>query len=194
MEVEVFDPSGPAAEVRAYAPRLAALDGRKIGILNNESWQAHRLLPYLKDALESRCPGTSFEMFSSGDRHIQQDEMIDRITAARCEGVIVGNGAGGEGAVECGRAAAKLEQRGIPAVVLASDTLIGVAKNNVAGLGFAADIACVTFPVQQFMLESDMTPLAENVDRFIAGLTKWQPRAELMGRGGAARIRDKGAS
>ncbi len=188
MALDVFDPTGTTGKLLAYAARLDSIENRKIGILNNESWQAHRILPYLLGELGKRFPSTTFEMFSSGDRHIQQDEMIDRIAAAGCHGVITGNGAGGEGAVECGRAAAKLEQRGIPAVVLCSHAFIGVARNNVAGLGFAADIASVTFPVEQFMLESDMKPVAAALDRFVEGLTRWQPNPELMAEGKPAMI------
>jgi hypothetical protein len=41
----VFDPRGRVeAEVGAPAPRVAALDGKRLGILDNTKWNAGRLL------------------------------------------------------------------------------------------------------------------------------------------------------
>lgn len=41
----VFDPRGRVeAELAARAPRVAALDGKRLGILDNTKWNANRLL------------------------------------------------------------------------------------------------------------------------------------------------------
>ena len=45
------------------------------------------------------------------------------------------------------------------------------------GLGLEADIPMVLFPIDLFLVESDITPVAGKIDEFEAGLTCWQPRA-----------------
>jgi hypothetical protein len=65
---------------------------------------------------------------------------------------------------------------GIPTVVLQRQEFIEVTTNAVSGLGFSPEIAQVIFPVSLFLAESDLSPVKENIDKFIAGLTKWQPK------------------
>lgn len=55
---------------------------------------------------------------------------------------------------------------------------VDVTRNAIAGLGFAPEVAMVIFPVKLFLVESDLTPVKQNVDKFIEGLTKWQPTAK----------------
>ncbi len=51
----VFDPRGVVeAEPRALAPRLASLDGVRLGILDNTKWNANRLLKKTAAQLEER--------------------------------------------------------------------------------------------------------------------------------------------
>ncbi len=43
MEVlEVFDPSGLTEVTELHAPRLETLEGKRIGLLPDDMWQAHR--------------------------------------------------------------------------------------------------------------------------------------------------------
>lgn len=51
-----------------------------------------------------------------------------------------------------------------------------VIRNAVGGLGLPADIAMVDFPIDMFLVESDVTPVKDRLDGFVAGLTRWQPR------------------
>jgi hypothetical protein len=39
----------------------------------------------------------------------------------------------------------------------------------------------VTFPVNLFLVESDLTPVRESVDKFVDGLTKWEPSLKKKG-------------
>lgn len=50
-----------------------------------------------------------------------------------------------------------------------------MTKNAVEGLGFPREIAMVVFPVAQFLIESDITPVRQNIDKFIEALTRWEP-------------------
>ena len=70
---------------------------------------------------------------------------------------------------------------GIPTVVLTREDFVGVIKNAVRGLGFAPEIAMVTFPIDLFLIESDLSPIAGNVDGFIEGLTAWEPTLKGLG-------------
>lgn len=52
-----------------------------------------------------------------------------------------------------------------------------MAANAFAGLGFPAEAPTVfEFPTRMFLPGSDLTPLKENVDKLIYGLTKWEPQ------------------
>jgi hypothetical protein len=70
---------------------------------------------------------------------------------------------------------------GIPTVVLTREDFVGVIKNAVRGFGFAPEIAMVTFPIDLFLIESDLSPLAANIDGFIEGLTTWEPTIKGLG-------------
>ena len=65
----------------------------------------------------------------------------------------------------------------MPTVVLGRDDFVGVVRNAVAGLGFAPDIAMVSFPISMFLAESDISPLKAGLDRFVDGLTTWTPQS-----------------
>lgn len=42
-------------------------------------------------------------------------------------------------------------------------------------------MSMVTFPTPLFMVGSDLTPISEKIDQFVAGLTQWQPEAKEKG-------------
>ena len=52
---------------------------------------------------------------------------------------------------------------------------IGVTKNAIAGFGFYPEVAMSIYPVNLFLVESDLTPIKQNIDQFVQGLTQWQP-------------------
>jgi len=53
MKHAVYDPRGVVdAETKAIAPRVAALDGLRLGILDNTKWNANKLLRQLRDELQ----------------------------------------------------------------------------------------------------------------------------------------------
>ena len=54
--LEVFDPSGAIEVTQLHAPRLDNLNGKTIGFISNDMWQAHRMLPLQSGALNSSGP------------------------------------------------------------------------------------------------------------------------------------------
>ncbi len=43
-------------------------------------------------------------------------------------------------------------------------------------MGFAPEVAQVLFPIPMFLAGSDLTPVKENFDKIVYGLTKWEPK------------------
>src|SRR2546428_9659165 len=57
VSLEFHDPSGAIEVKQPHAPRIATLEGKRIGFVSNEQWQAYRMLPRLKALLEADFPG-----------------------------------------------------------------------------------------------------------------------------------------
>lgn len=57
-----------------------------------------------------------------------------------------------------------------------------VVGNAYAGFGFPVEGPTVhEFPMEMFMPASDLTPIKENIDKVVYGLTKWQPKIVTKG-------------
>ncbi|MFC1928571.1 hypothetical protein ACFLXK_03075 [Chloroflexota bacterium] len=67
---------------------------------------------------------------------------------------------------------------GIPTVTITREGFTGVVANTFAGMGFPAEASTVIYPLEMFIPGSDLTPIEEKMDEFIAGLTKWKPEME----------------
>ncbi len=52
---------------------------------------------------------------------------------------------------------------------------MGVLYNGAAGLGFDRELSMVDFPIDQFLVGSDISPVEARAADFSAGLTDWQP-------------------
>ena len=68
---------------------------------------------------------------------------------------------------------------GIPTVGIVRVDFIPVLKNAIAGLGFPPEMAMVPVPMALFLPGSDLTPVAQNLDQVVAGLTRWQPQVTV---------------
>ena len=53
-----------------------------------------------------------------------------------------------------------------------------VVNNAFSGLGFSAEAALYAFPQEMFLQGSDLTPIQQNLDKVIDGLTRWKPTKE----------------
>ncbi len=57
-----------------------------------------------------------------------------------------------------------------------------VVGNAFAGLGFPAEGPTIyEFPIPMFLPNSDLTPINENIDKIVYGLTKWEPKIKAKG-------------
>jgi hypothetical protein len=74
-----------------------------------------------------------------------------------------------------------LEARGIPTVILTREDFVGVVRNAIAGMGFDGDIPMVTFPVDMFLVGSDISAVERTTDKFVGGLTRWRSKVSQPG-------------
>ena len=94
--LEFYDPSGTLEVTQAFAPRLDKLEGKRIGIVSNEQWQAFRMLPMLKELLEKDFPGITVlpvDAYPQGNALIGSEETAALVKKSGVDGVIVGNAA-----------------------------------------------------------------------------------------------------
>jgi hypothetical protein len=96
VKLEFYDPSGALEVTQPHAPRLASLEGKRIGIVSNEQWQAYRMLPLLKSMLEADFPGVDvlpIDTFPQGNALIGTEETAALVKKSGVDAVIVGNAA-----------------------------------------------------------------------------------------------------
>ena len=94
--LEFYDPSGTLEVTQQHAPRLASLEGRRIGFVSNEQWQAYRMLPILKEMLEADFPGIEVlpvDTFPQGNAMIGNEETAALVKNSGVDAVIIANAA-----------------------------------------------------------------------------------------------------
>ncbi len=64
---------------------------------------------------------------------------------------------------------------GIPTFAFTRQGFGRVVKGAFAGIGFPADASLYEFPMEMFLMGSDLTPIKENVEKIVHGLTRWTP-------------------
>lgn len=96
VTLEFYDPSGALEVTKPHAPRLASLEGKRIGVVSNEQWQAYRMLPLLKSLFEADFPGIEvlpIDAFPQGNALIGTEETAALVKKSGVDAVIVGNAA-----------------------------------------------------------------------------------------------------
>ena len=96
VKLEFHDPSGVIEVTVPHAPRLASLEGKRIGFVSNEQWQAYRMLPMRKEMLEQDFPGITvlpIDAYPQGNALIGTEETAALVKKSRVDAVIVGNAA-----------------------------------------------------------------------------------------------------
>lgn len=96
VKIEFHDPSGTLDASKPYAPRLPSLAGKRIGLLSNAKWQAYRMLPALKQMLETDFPGIevlSEDSYPQGNAVIGNEDVARLVKQSGVDAVIVGNAA-----------------------------------------------------------------------------------------------------
>ena len=94
MRLEFHDPAGSLGRSQPHAPRIETLAGKTIGFLTNEQWQAHRMLPLVKELIESDFPSArvlAVDAFPSGNAEIPKDSTAALVQQAGVDAVIIGN-------------------------------------------------------------------------------------------------------
>ncbi len=92
--IDVFDPSGATEVTNLHAPRLDTLAGKTVALVSDDMWQAHRMLPLVREKLQAQYPDTTFipeTEFPMGSRLMDTDETVDMLEARGVDAVIVGN-------------------------------------------------------------------------------------------------------
>ena len=94
--LEFYDPSGIIEVTVPHAKRLASLEGKRIGFVSNEQWQAYRMLPMLKELMEKDFPGIEvlpIDAYPQGNALIGNEETAALVKKSGVDAVIVGNAA-----------------------------------------------------------------------------------------------------
>ena len=96
VKLEFYDPSGTMEIDQSHAPRLASLEGKRIGIVSNDQWQAYRMLPMIKGWLEEDFAGAEvlpLDAFPVGSAFIGTEETAELVKQSGVDAVIIGNAA-----------------------------------------------------------------------------------------------------
>ena len=94
QSLQVFDPSGATEITQLHAPRLDSLEGKTVAMISDDMWQAHRILPMIRDYLEETYPGITVipeSEFPMGNTLMDREETADMLAARGVDAVIVGN-------------------------------------------------------------------------------------------------------
>jgi hypothetical protein len=197
VELEFYDPSGCLEITERFAARLPSLDGKRIGILSNDQWQAHRTLPVLKALMEADFPGIEvlpLDTFPQGEHAVGAASTIQQVKGSGVDGMIIGNAACGSCSTALGRAAARLESLDIPTVLFGRTDFLGVVRNAVSGLGFPPEAPVVAFPVDTFLPGSDLSAIEARRREFYDALTSWRSATNSVASGGASLLKVTAAS
>ncbi len=94
VTLEVYNPTGAFEITQLHAPRLGDLNGKTICELSNDSWQAHRTFPAVRELLQRKFPTAKiipFTEFPQGNVGIDDDKTADLLKQKGCQAAIVGN-------------------------------------------------------------------------------------------------------
>lgn len=96
MRLEFYDPCGALEVTQPFAARLDTLEGKRIGFVSNEQWQAYRMLPLLKSLIEKDFPSATVlpvDAFPQGNALIGTEETAALVKRSGVDAVIIGNAA-----------------------------------------------------------------------------------------------------
>ena len=80
---KIYDPRGTvAAEAREISPRISAVQGLRLGVLDNTKWNANKLLRALRDELQAQhgLKATGYYRKESFSR-FAEPRLLDEIAA-----------------------------------------------------------------------------------------------------------------
>jgi hypothetical protein len=91
--LEVFDPTGAAEVTYLHAPRLSDLNGKTICELSNGLWEAHRILPLIRELLTKQFPEVKiipYTEFPVGKGGIDNEKIAEMVKKKGGHAVITG--------------------------------------------------------------------------------------------------------
>jgi hypothetical protein len=94
VTLEFHDPSGTLEVTQPFAARLDTLEGKRIGIVTNDQWQAYRMMPKLKSMLEGDFKGVEVlpvDAYPQGNLLIGTEETAKAVKKSGVDAVIIGN-------------------------------------------------------------------------------------------------------
>ena len=94
--LDIFAPTGATEILQLHAPRLKSLEGKTIGFISNDEWQAHRILPLVTELMQKQFDGLKtipYTKFSIGNMNIDSDETVEHAKKLCVDAVIIGNAA-----------------------------------------------------------------------------------------------------
>jgi hypothetical protein len=75
-----------------------------------------------------------------------------------------------------------VEKLGIPSIVITRQDFSRIVAAAYGGLGFPVETpSTYEFPMGMFLPGSDLSPIRENIDKIVYGLTKWEPKRKQKG-------------
>jgi hypothetical protein len=93
MSKIVYDPRGVvSADEKPLAPRLAKLEGVRLGILDNTKWNANKLLRRLRDELDGQYRFSQVNYYRKESFSKFADPALIREIAARNDAVLTAIG------------------------------------------------------------------------------------------------------
>ncbi len=96
FELSFYDPSGTPLDTQPHAPRLDTLQGKKIGFVSIDEWQAYRTFPLLRDLLRRDFANIELlpmDAFPRGIGPVATEEAAALVAASEVDAVIIGNAA-----------------------------------------------------------------------------------------------------
>ena len=95
VTLEVLDPTGAIEVTNLFAARVADLNGKTICELSNDSWEANRTFPAIRELLNRQYPTAKiipYTEFAYGNVQLESAKDIGDIAVKKgCQAAIVGN-------------------------------------------------------------------------------------------------------
>jgi hypothetical protein len=95
-ELEFHDPSGAIVPTAQHARRLDRLDGKRIGFVSIDEWQAYRTFPLLAELLKADFADIELlpvDAYPRGIGPVAGEELATLVARSGVDAVIVGNAA-----------------------------------------------------------------------------------------------------
>ncbi|MEM7251963.1 MAG: hypothetical protein AAF493_11100 [Pseudomonadota bacterium] len=92
--MDVFDPRGATEVTQLHAPRLPSLDGKSVAFLSDDMWQAHRILPLIREHFAAAYPNATLieeTELPMGNTAIDTDDTADALKARGVDAAVIGN-------------------------------------------------------------------------------------------------------